>query len=779
MHIKFITDLPTTSARKQNRALSYTEARELKICADMGEVPEIFSIHSILPSIISFQKPEEIYTLERSVATRHRYLEGKEGGAYVNPRIVKFREAFLAYVETLPRNTVLVPLRPAVFYFLTGEEKFFPHIGSIERSPFGHYVIPVYHSELLFRTPERRLYNAAALSRAYKILSGELVEPLIELLIEPSPEEALREIERLLDEKRPVSADIETVARHISCIAYGNDPKRALSIPFITHDSGNYKSYYSLADETRIVQKSRQLLTENECIWQNGSYDIAHIMRAWGFVPNNTYDTMLLYHSMYPGLKKDLATLGSLYVPWYQYWKDEHKDFTTLPEDLRSYWTYNAKDTLYTLIIKEKLLELVEKEGTREQWKLLQQSNRHLDRISLRGVRIDKAEKERLAQTLMPELDARRARIDLMAGHPLNTGSSVQMKKFFYEDLKQPVQKNKKTWAPSCDEQALEAIAVEEPLLRPLVDVITESRSIGVFLSTFVMMQLDIDGRMRCSYNVGGPETYRLSSSKNPFGSGGNLQNIPKGQEDEEREGYKLPNLRKMFIPDEGMLLFDVDLAGADAQIVAWEADDQDLKDKFRSGAKIHALNAIDMYGAKAGVDGKAAPYYKYAKMGTHLSNYGGTPKTLSKACGMLMHEAELFQRRWFEMHPGISDWQERVKGDLQSTGIIKNKFGFRRVFFDRPDSAYTNALAWIPQSSIAIVIHKAMENIIRELRRVDILLQVHDSLAGQFPIAYKELYLPKIKECMKVVVPYDDPLVIGTSLDISTKSWGELESWS
>ena len=58
-----------------------------------------------------------------------------------------------------------------------------------------------------------------------------------------------------------------------------------------------------------------------------------------------------------------------------------------------------------------------------------------------------------------------------------------------------------------------------------------QHRSLGVFLSTFCLMPLDTDGRMRCSFNVCGTETMRFSSSENAFGTGGNLQNIPKGEE--------------------------------------------------------------------------------------------------------------------------------------------------------------------------------------------------------------------------------------------------------
>ena len=43
-------------------------------------------------------------------------------------------------------------------------------------------------------------------------------------------------------------------------------------------------------------------------------------------------------------------------------------------------------------------------------------------------------------------------------------------------------------------------------------------------------------------------------------------------------QSIPLPNIRKIFIPDPVYILIDSDLAGADAQVVAWEADDEDLK---------------------------------------------------------------------------------------------------------------------------------------------------------------------------------------------------------
>ena len=39
-----------------------------------------------------------------------------------------------------------------------------------------------------------------------------------------------------------------------------------------------------------------------------------------------------------------------------------------------------------------------------------------------------------------------------------------------------------------------------------------------------------------------------------------------------------MPNIRKLYVPDPGYEIFDIDFSGADAQVVAWEADDKPLK---------------------------------------------------------------------------------------------------------------------------------------------------------------------------------------------------------
>jgi len=232
----------------------------------------------------------------------------------------------------------------------------------------------------------------------------------------------------------------------------------------------------------------------------------------------------------------------------------------------------------------------------------------------------------------------------------------------------------------------------------------------------------------------------------------------------------ELPNVKRIFLPDPGYFICDSDLAQADAQVVAWEAGDEDLKEIFRDPEKdLHSENARTIFGRSDGV------YRKRAKAGVHAVNYDVKARTLATALGVTIKEAEAFIDKWFTAHPGIYDWQQRINTDLQTKRIITNRFGNRKVFFGRVDRALPEALAWIPQSTVALVINRAWRNI-ENLNDPDIqvLLQVHDSLVYQVKKLTFRRKLEALEECFKVVVPYDDPLIIPAGLEYSDKSWGD-----
>lgn len=240
-----------------------------------------------------------------------------------------------------------------------------------------------------------------------------------------------------------------------------------------------------------------------------------------------------------------------------------------------------------------------------------------------------------------------------------------------------------------------------------------------------------------------------------------------------------------MFIPDKGKVLVDADLAGAEAQVVAWEADDAGLKDAFRRGISVHLKNGEDMFG-----DGftKAVGHHKdpgtpkgvmynALKQSVHLTNYLGTPfaMNLSPSIRWPIHECKSFQSRWFSLHPGIKSWHDRIARSIYSSRSIRNQFGYRIVYFDRVDSIISQAVAWGPQSTVAEVCFRGMLQL-KSLPWIEILLQVHDSAVFQIPNhrAGEATTIETIRRHLSVPVPYSDPLEISWGIASSDKSWGD-----
>lgn len=239
----------------------------------------------------------------------------------------------------------------------------------------------------------------------------------------------------------------------------------------------------------------------------------------------------------------------------------------------------------------------------------------------------------------------------------------------------------------------------------------------------------------------------------------------------------ELPNVKRIFLPDPGWFLCDSDLAQADAQVVAWDANDKPLMQFFKDAREdaeldLHGANAADIFGGPPTRDN---PFRKKAKAGVHAVNYDVKARTLALALGVTVKEAEAFIDKWFTAHPAIYDWQQRIKYDLETKRIITNRFGNRKVFFGRVNRALPEALAWIPQSTVALVINRAWRAI-ENLNDPDIqvLLQVHDSLVYQVKQSTFARKLPLLESAFKVVVPYEDPLIIPAGIEYSDKSWGD-----
>jgi hypothetical protein len=119
-----------------------------------------------------------------------------------------------------------------------------------------------------------------------------------------------------------VSVDIET--RHssmIDCIGFAYTNDSGICIPFSTLNS---PSCWELEEELAIYQKMSKVFSHSNLrlTGQNWSYDCAFIKKFWLINIEAEVDSMILHHTLYNNMQKDLAFLASIYCEKYTYWKD-------------------------------------------------------------------------------------------------------------------------------------------------------------------------------------------------------------------------------------------------------------------------------------------------------------------------------------------------------------------------------------------------------------------------------------------------------------------------
>lgn len=416
-----------------------------------------------------------------------------------------------------------------------------------------HYdFLPTIHPASVLRSWDlRHLVVHDLKARAAGFLAGRKGswgEPSFEYAANPDLDEVRSRLKAWIisaragaESKNPLvlSVDLETARRSfITCIGIA-DETFSLCIPlYWLTPEGKAVDRWEEAEEVEIWTLLRELLESPgvSIVGQNFAYDTQFFARMMGIQAKVSFDTMLAHHLCWPGTPKSLDMLASLYLENYVYWKDESQEWASENDHLTN-WTYNCKDTRYTFDIARELQKLIPHFNLTdqytcqlEQWNLTRQ-------LGLRGVRFDAgAKKEMRAELLLAQKKLEEFLLLCMPEEVRYTptdrpwyASPTFAADLFYNQLGiQPVL-HKKTKKPTLDASSFDPIKKRASWLTPVIDAMAQLRSINVFISHFLEVPLGPDGRIRTSFNVGGTDTFRWSSSANPFGEGTNLQNIPKG----------------------------------------------------------------------------------------------------------------------------------------------------------------------------------------------------------------------------------------------------------
>ncbi len=344
-----------------------------------------------------------------------------------------------------------------------------------------------------------------------------------------------------------------------------------------------------------------------------------------------------------------------------------------------------------------------------------------------------------------------------LAGEEFNLASPKQLQTIFFEKLELPILKKTPKGQPSTAEEVLVALSHDYDLPK----VILEHRGLAKLKNTYTdklpLMIAPATGRVHTSYHQAVTATGRLSSTEP------NLQNIPVRNE----EGRKI---RQAFEAPEGHVLIAADYSQVELRIMAHLSKDKGLLDAFSQGKDIHRATAAEIMGVdEADVTSEQRRHAKAVNFGLI---YGMSAFGLAKQIDVGRKEAQAYINTYFERYPGVREYMDNTRELAAKQGYVETLFG-RRLYLPeinskngmRRQAAERTAINAPMQGTAADIIKKAMINmhqwILSEASDVRMILQVHDELIFEVPVAREEEVKAKIKQIMEEAVQLDVPLVV------------------
>jgi len=343
-----------------------------------------------------------------------------------------------------------------------------------------------------------------------------------------------------------------------------------------------------------------------------------------------------------------------------------------------------------------------------------------------------------------------------------NYRSVVQVRRLFNEQLWLPKKASLKVVKgdvkESFDGETLKRLAKNYTRCTPFCNLLLRIRDLEK--QRDVLTKNLKDWRFHFSHNIAGTNTWRLSSSNDPFGYGQNIQNIDN-------------HIRRQFIPDPGFPLCYLDLQGAEARVVAYLSGDEEYirtvesQDSHTEVCKLvwpdlgWTLDAEANTKLAKGIFDGTKSYRDMAKRYAHGTNYLGKARTLAIETGTTTKQAEAFQKEYFRAYPGIKDWQTATIGRVQLDGYLVNPFNMKRTFWSRLNDDHTlrTAIAFKPQSTVGVLMCLAIRQVWKEQDGADvqILANIHDALLCQIRTSELDTLLPIVLQLLHIPFPVED----------------------
>lgn len=515
------------------------------------------------------------------------------------------------------------------------------------------------------------------------------------------------------------------------------------------------------------------------------------------------WDTMLCHHLISPDLPHDLEFIATIYTnkPIWKHKVDENKEL------------YCCRDTDTTAQIFPQLKALLTQLDLLDVYHLvsvplgkicllMKQTGVRRDQSRISLVREKLLEQSRLLEAKLPEalrtqqVPCRR-RIPAPPGAMGKAGRPIRfllvdssetlvpwrspkiVGDWLYKELGLEEQQHIKTKKRTTDKNSLDRLARVSG--NSAIAALRKLRQIDETLTTFAKEATSSSTpTIHTNFNVHGTNSGRLSSSKP------NLQNIPEA-------------VRVTYVPHHsGWSIISADYSSIENRVTAWLAQDYDrLKRMADPDFNEHKWTANQWFHIPLDQIEKStdpdSPYSK-AKHINHGRNFGLGKRKTSLMYGVPEKEVGQLFEKWEKLFWKTAKWQEATAAEAKKSGVLTNGFGRKRWFYT--SSLYAESLSFLPQSTAADIILRAMVGLLYErvgwplekvLKVVDIavplpkpanlLLQVHDALIFETPPSMIDSVVSTIRLVMeqswRALGGFSCPVAISTG-----PSWGELEDY-
>ncbi len=383
------------------------------------------------------------------------------------------------------------------------------------------------------------------------------------------------------------------------------------------------------------------------------------------------------------------------------------------------------------------------------------------------GIGVNVSILKSLEEEVEKELEELAKKIYREAGTVFNINSSQQVASTLFEKLGiEETSVKTTTGQRSTSSEVLRKIKDKHSIVKLIIEYRENFKIKSSFIRPLIEM-IQEDGRIHTTFLQTGTATGRLSSEKP------NLQNLP-------QESKWSKKLRSALVAQPKFSFLGLDYSQLELRLLAHASGDDKLRSAFLEGADAHKVTAAQIFNVSLE---KVTPAMR--RLGKTLNFgvvYGMGPRAFAGVAGISFEKAKKIIEEYFNDFPGVKNWQDKIKSDVQAFGFIKNENGRRRWFSGigkesyRLDEIERAAINMPIQSLGADILKLAMIESFRKLKekewlegKVKPVLTIHDELlfeVGDDILKSVSVLLKEIMESVyKISVPLEVEIKIGKSL--------------